>query len=304
MPKLPTNNPKKQFNSKEFNELKNDWNKKLKETGFEDAECTLKNGHTLLKQWHSSYFKSPSHGFKDPELYALKADYFYYATQFLHTESFAYHWEREIWALHTEGWGVREIAKKLQEKGITGSFSRNSIWKILGELKAQMSEFLKKQRGEKVNKEDILQIRPIKPEDEAFVYSTWLQNLYANTRWRTQPTRKAFFKYHDVIEHILRKAGTSVNICCLKDDPDVIVGYCVFEKNPVDVILHWIFVRADWQRQGIAYDLAPPHITVVTHMTKIGERIWQKLATKPKLISLPLSYEILETSFQAEPRTT
>ena len=152
-----------------------------------------------------------------------------------------------------------------------------------------------------MRKEDILDIRPFKKEDEPFIYSTWLQNLYVNTRWRTPPTRRAFFKYHDVIEHILRKPNTKVDVCCLKDDPDVIVGYCVHEKTPVDVILHWIYVRGDWQRKGIAYDLAPKHITVVTHMTKIGERIWQKQAVKPKLISLPHSYEILETPFQAQP---
>lgn len=301
-------NPKKQshqqLSSKEFNELKNDWYEKLKETGFKDIETSYpKSDHAFLKTWDSLYFQNKSHGFKDAAYFKFKADYFYNATHFLHSAEFTQVIERNIWALHADGWGVREIARKINEAQVGArALTRDKVWRILKLLKVRMEEFLRKEEeGAVLKKEDILQIRPMKPEDEAFIYSTWLQNLYANTRWRTQPTRKAFFKYHDVVEHILRKPTTTVNICCLKEDPDVIVGYSVFEKNPVDTILHWIFVRADWQRQGVAYDLAPPHITVVTHMTKIGERIWQKQAAKPKLISLPLSYEILETSFQAQP---
>lgn len=143
----------------------------------------------------------------------------------------------------------------------------------------------------------LLELRPGKKEDESFLYGTWLNGTYQKTRWRTEFARGDFFKgYHSVIAHILSKPQTQILTCCLKEDPDILVGYSVFEKCPTDTIFHWIFIRADWRGNKIAKDLIPPKVTVVTHMTPAGQIIFHKFKVKPKLVLIPLSYEILETT--------
>lgn len=295
---------KNPFKAPSFLELQRDWYAHLENNGFNDIEQPHADpDRACLKRWDSHYFTAKSHGFYSRDLFLLKHDYYYYAHQFLeHFDGFTSESEREIWHLHCQGWGVRESAKRLNDLFFDQKFNREKVWRIVKVLKVKLAEYLKRE-GAQLNKSEVLTMREYKKEDEAFVYSTWLQNLYANTRWRTAITRKDFYKYHAVLEVILAKPSTTVRICCLKDDPEIIVGYSVYEKTPADTILHWVFVRADWQRRGIARDLCPFTPTVVTHMTKVGDRIWTKLTVRPVRILLPLSYEVLETSLEPESKT-
>lgn len=283
--------------SKDFNDLQSVWYKKLEESGFNDIEEQYpESNKAFLKTWDSHYFKSDCHGFYGAEFYRIKADYYYYAAQYLHQGVFDSEIEKEIWSLHSDGFGVRKSAEKLNEKFLGGRpLTRDKVWRIVKRLRLNMRAFLRME-GDGLSKEAVLDFRSKKTEDEGFIYATWFNNLYSSTRWRTSPTRESFLKYRNIIQHILSKPATEVKVCCLKEDPDVIVGYSVWEKTPMDTILHWVFVRNDWQRRGIARDLCPKSITVVTHMTKIGERIWEKQRIKPLTILLPMSYEILEAA--------
>lgn len=290
--------PKNPFKSKPFLDLKNEWYTHLEHNGFKDIEQNYEDPQkAMLKRWDSLHFTTKSHVCNNRDVFILKHDYYYYAAQFLIGGEFGTDLDRDIWELHAQGLGVRAIADTLNDShSATKKYNRQSIWMRLRPLQLKMKEYLKEVSD--MQKKDIVDLRLGKKEDEPYIYSTWLQNLYANTRWRTSLDRKAFFKYHSVIEVILNKPTTTIRVACLKEDPDIILGYSVFEDTTTDMILHWVFVRADWQGHGIARDLVPLHVTVVTHMTKIGERIWSNCSSKPRQILLPLSYEILETAPQ------
>lgn len=284
-----------QFKSREFNKLREEWYKKLEREGFKDIEEYYPvSDKTFLKVWDSHYFKSESHGFYGDELHKLKADYFYYAVQYFHQGTFDNDTEKEIWNIHAQGLGVRKIAEKLNETRINGSaYTRDKVWRTVKRLRLNMRAFLRMER-DGLSKENVLSFRPRKGEDTNFIINTWWNNLYSNVRWIAGfMDREKFGKYHDILVHIMNKS--EVVVCCLKEDPDVIIGYSVFEKTDQDTILHWVFVRNDWQRKGIARDLVPSGITIATHLTKTGERILEKRQVSTMIVNLPRSFEILET---------
>lgn len=141
------------FNTDEFNALKTKWYKTLKDEGFNDIESTPPNkSQPGLIQWHAFYFQAASHGFKGPDFFRAKADYFYYAAQFLERGAFDSMIEKEVWALHADGWGVRESARILNLKLgfiLEGHiFTRDKVWRMVKGLKLKMRAFL--WDGEKV----------------------------------------------------------------------------------------------------------------------------------------------------------
>lgn len=99
--------------------------------------------------------------------------------------------------------------------------------------------------------------------DEAFIYSTWLRGLYYGNDWFRKIDKKSFFdKYRLVIDHLLKSAN--IDIVCLEDSQDVIVGYVAYSGDK----LHWIYVKKSWRKLGIGKQLLPEGITCVTHLTK------------------------------------
>jgi len=288
------NNP---FKTQQFLELKKEWYEHLENVGFKDIEEDYSDSaKACLKRWDSYYFTAKSHGSStaSSELFQSKRDYYYYANQFLNEGEFESETVKKIWELHSNGISIRDISKHMLET-YSVKMSRDRVWKVLKPLQETLKTFIKSRKSI-MNKEDILLLRDPKEEDEAFVFATWLQQVLTNTRWRHGVDKQNFYNYREILIAILKKPSVKVTVCCLKDDPDIIVGYSVYEKNPTDTILHFVYVRSDWQRQGIARDICPKHITVITHLTKIGERIWSKMVPKPRYISIPLVYEVLENT--------
>lgn len=121
--------------------------------------------------------------------------------------------------------------------------------------------------GIAMDKAQLVSIRNYVPEDRNFILATFLRGLYYGESWFSIIQKDAFMQhYHKVIEFILAKPETEIKVACLKDDPNVILGYSVFERNR----LHWIFVKKPWRNIGIARDLAPKEFDTVTHLTKVG----------------------------------
>lgn len=151
----------------------------------------------------------------------------------------------------------------------------------------------------KIAKKDLVSIRPGVESDLSFIYSTFMKSLYfGNTLqkkvdgapWHpnhaelkiirrapfdlfSQIREETFYQnYQKVIERLIRKPGVQVFIACLKEDPDVILGYSIFQPK----ILHFVFVKDVWRRIGLARDLIPPDIEYLTHLTKVGRSIAPK----------------------------
>jgi hypothetical protein len=133
-----------------YNDLKNEWYEKLKEEGFSDIEENHENqSKAFLKTWdsHSFKVKCKPHAKSDdidPEIFIQKQDYYLNAYQFLMGGVFESDVEKEIWRIHSEGYGIREIVKKLAQTHVDILYSRDKVWRVLKRLKKSMQHFTKK----------------------------------------------------------------------------------------------------------------------------------------------------------------
>jgi hypothetical protein len=112
-------------NSKKFQALQAKWDKKLKESGFEDAE--QRDGN--LKWWSLD-----RHAFvKDRD--AAKEEYYRLAGHFLYDYKFPTEEERRVWELHSEGKPIMTIVSILKKQGISTHKNRvHGIIKALAKL--------------------------------------------------------------------------------------------------------------------------------------------------------------------------
>lgn len=121
-----------------------------------------------------------------------------------------------------------------------------------------------------MEKKDLISVRAYTPPDKNFILATWLKGLrYGNETFEFIQQDIYFEIYNRVIESILKRDEISVKVACLKDDPEVILGYSVFENKTV----HWIFCKQAWRKIGIARMLLPEGFNRVTHITTAAKAI-------------------------------
>lgn len=89
-----------------------------------------------------------------------------------------------------------------------------------------------------------------------------------------------YFAYNNYVTNILRRVNSVVMLAVLDDDEDVVLGFSVTEgKN----ILHYVHVPKSYRHQRIATMLVPETIDWITHITKIGLRLWSLKLPNAKL---------------------
>lgn len=108
--------------SRSFKKLQHKWDKKLKESGFEDIE-DRNSKMEFLKQWHGGYFQRNWDG--------SRYEYFLKASAFLNSYLFQSEIEKSIWEGHADGKTIREIAKEL-------SHQKDAVHKVIKKLRAIM----------------------------------------------------------------------------------------------------------------------------------------------------------------------
>lgn len=110
--------------------------------------------------------------------------------------------------------------------------------------------------------------------DEAFIYATWRNGLFYGALNKDElPPAEDFFRIQTAkIKDILSRA-TSIRIACIKDAPEVILGYSVFTG---DFHLEWIFVKLQFRGKKIGKFLTPQMKSVTPELTKIGAAIIKK----------------------------
>jgi len=130
-----------------------------------------------------------------------------------------------------------------------------------------------------MNKEDLIEIREPHPGDLSFIRVTWLKGLYYGGGGFFRKIPKTIFmeSYKEVIDKVLTSPTVIVNIACLKEDKDVIVGYSVSRKAADITVLDFVYVKKDWRGIGIARDLLPKTIYAASHLTRAGEALLEKL---------------------------
>jgi ribosomal protein S18 acetylase RimI-like enzyme len=109
--------------------------------------------------------------------------------------------------------------------------------------------------------------------DEAFVYASWSAGISYGTDLEFASLKQLNRRLKYTLE------VSRVFIACLSDSPEIIIGYCVSEGTH----LHWVYVKPDFRRQGVATMLVPKDIKTVQEdtLTKIGRSIWKGRMTVP-----------------------
>lgn len=115
--------------------------------------------------------------------------------------------------------------------------------------------------------------RDMIPDDVAFIYSTWRNGLYYGllNREDLPPANEFFSLQTEKIRNML--PFCKVRIACIKDAPEVILGYAVFTG---DLHLEWIFVKLQFRAKGIGNFLTVKTKTVSSELTKSGAAIVKK----------------------------
>jgi hypothetical protein len=102
---LPMSSP---FKAPEFKKLFKEWNERLKQSGFQDAE-DFNLPEPALKSWHSLKWEN-----ERAEKRSVEAThYFELAQDVLHTFPFKTDVHRRTWELHCQGLSVRQISDRL-----------------------------------------------------------------------------------------------------------------------------------------------------------------------------------------------
>lgn len=105
--------------------------------------------------------------------------------------------------------------------------------------------------------------------DAPCLFSTWRNNLWFDIQ-RDENHADQFYKAANRhIKYILGEPDTKVRIACLKEDPDIILGYSVINKTN----LEWVYVKEDYRNKGIATLLTKQAKTISIPATRLGEKI-------------------------------
>lgn len=258
-----------QFKTKQFKKLQDEYYQKLKEDGFNDIEDAwndkLKeyNSRAASRKLEQSPFAS--------KIYEETLEYFRLCDQILETYHFKSIWDRCVWSLHAKGFTNREIEKYLRLDGLRKSTINNIIKEI--------RSFMLNDENKPITRESLIAHRAFKPEDLNFILSTWIKGYFYGSDELSYMTespmakREFFIQYEPLIKSILSRPTTKIKVACLSDSFDDIVGYSVEENQGNEKVLHWVFVRSEWRKIGIAKSLLNDKITHVSHLSNLGKKL-------------------------------
>ncbi len=126
-------------------------------------------------------------------------------------------------------------------------------------------------------------IRDATPTDKAFILATFLRGVYHGESTEAKHGRRFFSlipkdlfmdNYKLVAESLITNPTTLVKVACLKEDPDVILGYSVLSADFTTI--HWCHVKKAWRGKGIARSLLPPTPLYVSHLSDLGRILMNK----------------------------
>lgn len=119
-------------------------------------------------------------------------------------------------------------------------------------------------------------VRPMRDADKNFILATFLRGLYYGDSWYSLIPKRIFMdNYKAVAQALVSSPNVFVNVACLKDAPDVILGYSVVSSDYQT--LNWVYVKKAWRLRGIARALVPSHPTSVSHLSAEGKSLLNKI---------------------------
>lgn len=89
-------------------------------------------------------------------------------------------------------------------------------------------------------------IRPLKQLDHDFIYHSWIHSVKCPTKAVSSMTRA-------VIDEVVNNGD--VLVLCPDDDQDHIIGWVAHGQLEDTPLLHFIFVKKDFRKEGIGTEL-------------------------------------------------
>ena len=124
--------------TKEFKRLKQLWDKKLKQSGFEDIEYDEDHLKHYVSSGLSRRLNGATYEVK-MQLDESTQEYYRLAGQWLFDHTFNGSRERLIWTLHSNGESFRDIAKQVKTKDYKAN--KDNINTLITKLAAEMLKF-------------------------------------------------------------------------------------------------------------------------------------------------------------------
>jgi hypothetical protein len=106
---------------------------------------------------------------------------------------------------------------------------------------------------------DLQEVAPVTvrkgtPRDEAFILATWLRSYKHGSMFARRITNDVFFtNHHPIVTDIVNRSD--VLVAALEDDPGVILGYLVTEKQGPLRELHFAYVKKEFRRMRVLSQL-------------------------------------------------
>lgn len=109
-------------------------------------------------------------------------------------------------------------------------------------------------------------LREANINDRNFLFTTWIKGLYhGNEYYRDINFDIHFRNYKLIIENILQRPNINIHVLCIKESPEIIIGYAVTEQDT----LHWLFIKPNLRNQGLIHKLINNQsFTTCTHLTR------------------------------------
>lgn len=124
-------------------------------------------------------------------------------------------------------------------------------------------------------------IRLATSDDVSFIFNSWLKS-FRDTGYLARAISNIIYfeNHHKLLEKVLQRA--TCYIACDSRYPDQIAGYVVAENIDNVFVLHYIYVKHNFRKTGIARELFNSFnhdlsaTSCCTHLTKAGERLIAK----------------------------
>ena len=132
---------------------------------------------------------------------------------------------------------------------------------------------------------DLTTIRKARPDDQAYIASTWLRSMTHGRATATDAERRA------AIDKVLDHNITRVLVACDPKAEHRIRGWLCYAPLIVARVVHYLYVRDGWRKQGIARAL-------MEHAKLLDDRPllythkgpdWASLTTRWRAAPIPLS---------------
>lgn len=120
------------------------------------------------------------------------------------------------------------------------------------------------------------------------IKAKWKRSFrHGNDYIRLCDLKSYYLAYDTYIASILQRAHVMVLLAVLSDNHDIVLGFCIFERNHHQGILHYVYVQKDFRKIGIAKMIVPTQIDIITHLTRTGLELWNSKC--PKAIFNPFA---------------